>query len=412
MAQIEETVAFSRANEVIDIVWLDMNNNVITNPISPANYLGGLTAIKYNETTKAEEIVNNPKSDTSWYNYVAQTGTEDGKTSKWANARSSDSNAYFVWIPRYAYKITYFNTPENANAYRVDNNSKTGIVGYSNIEGMVDVVSGTEKLVTGSEPTNVTGKVKTEQYSDYIPHPAFQFGEGTNGAKVGIWVGKFAASGTISEVKIISNTSSLTSIKVSDIFTACQGVKSTYNLAQNVDSHMMKNTEWGAVSYLTESKYGRNGTEITMNNNTSYITGGGNYKLNVLQSTTGNIYGIYDSNGGLWQYVAGYIDDGNVSNGYNTNLLNAGVKYADIYKVIKGSNNQTNNYSGSKSIKGDAIFETSTSVGNSTGWNSAYATFPYSIYAVFLRGGSSKFAFMGNQGEGESFYGFRVVVVP
>ena len=29
----------------------------------------------------------------------------------------------------------------------------------------------------------------------------------------------------------------------------------------DVDSHMMKNSEWGAVSYLTWSKYGRNKTE-------------------------------------------------------------------------------------------------------------------------------------------------------
>ncbi len=31
---------------VIDIVWLDSDNNVINVPMSPANYLGGLTAIK------------------------------------------------------------------------------------------------------------------------------------------------------------------------------------------------------------------------------------------------------------------------------------------------------------------------------------------------------------------------------
>ena len=157
--ETEETVEFSRAIGVIDIVWLDMNNNVIPNPISPENYLGGLTAIKYNG--EKEVTVTNPKTDTSWYNYVEQTGAEDGKTSKWANARSSDSNAYFVWIPRYAYKITYFDTETNANAYRANSSSTAGIIGYSNVKGIIDVTSGAEKLVTGSEPINVTGKVNT-----------------------------------------------------------------------------------------------------------------------------------------------------------------------------------------------------------------------------------------------------------
>ena len=168
-----EVISTLKTNGVIDIVWLDMNNNVMSAPISPANYLGGLTAIKYDGTT--EVTVNNPKSDNSWYNYVAQTGTEDGKTSNWANARNIDSNAYFVWIPRYAYKITYFDTEPHAKAYRANNTSTEGIIGYSNIEGIIAVENGTEKIVTGSEPINVTGRVQTSQYVDYIVHPAFEF---------------------------------------------------------------------------------------------------------------------------------------------------------------------------------------------------------------------------------------------
>jgi len=79
-----------------------------------------------------------------------------------------------------------------------------------------------------------------------------------------------------------------------------------------LDTHMMKNNEWGAVAYLTQSIYGRcssstSCTEIGINNWNSHITGngwtagsssstvaGGAY--NTIQgmdaSTTGNIYGI------------------------------------------------------------------------------------------------------------------------
>ena len=182
MPIIEDSSMFSKANGVIDIVWLDTDNNVINEPVSPANYLGGLTAIKYDGTNWVEADETN--ADNSWYNYVAQIGTSDGKTSNWANARSSDSNVYFVWIPRYAYKITYFNTPNQVKAYRESGNTE-GIIGYSNIEGMVKVENGVEKLLKDSKPTNVIGKAKTSQYTDYIVHPAFRFGEGTKTRNMG-----------------------------------------------------------------------------------------------------------------------------------------------------------------------------------------------------------------------------------
>ena len=377
---IEESEMFSKANGVIDIVWLDLNNNVISEPMSPASYLGGLTPIKYNGIDWVTADITNNTND--WYKYEEQTGdTESTGTSNWANARTNDSNAYFVWIPRYAYKITYFNNTTNAKAYRKDRTSTTGIIGYSNIEGIIDASSETEKLVADSKPTNVTGTVKNSKYADYIPHPAFEF----DGSKAGIWVGKFESSGTASKVTITPNILSLRNIKVSDIFTACQGVKTKYGLTGN--SHMMKNTEWGAIAYLAESQYGRNGTEIS-NNGTNYKTGEGDYKSKVLQSTTGNIYGIYDINGTSWEYVAGYINNSNVSsNGYNTDLLKAVAtnrKYADIYKVT--TDNQATNYNNSKGMKGDAIYETSTSGSDSTGWNRDVSNFVNLSYPVLLRG--------------------------
>lgn len=125
MQTIEEAEMFSKANGIIDIVWLDMQNNVIDNPISPKEYLSGLTAIKHNGEDWVLADEENNQND--WYDYREQVGINDTKTSVWANARSEDSNAYFVWIPRYAYKITYFDTPENAEAYRKDDN-EIGIV--------------------------------------------------------------------------------------------------------------------------------------------------------------------------------------------------------------------------------------------------------------------------------------------
>ena len=72
---------------------------------------------------------------------------------------------------------------------------------------------------------------------------------------------------------------------------------------------MIKNMEWGAVAYLKQSQYGLGETDIATNNNgTTYYTGGGvgtAYKTNTNQSTTGNIYGVYDMSGNADEYVMG-----------------------------------------------------------------------------------------------------------
>ena len=190
--------------------------------------------------------------------------------------------------------------------------------------------------------------------------------------KLGIWVGKFESSGSSSKVTIIPNTNSLRSIKVGDIFTACQGVKSTYDLSG--DTHMMKNTEWGAVAYLAESKYGRNGTEIGMNS-TNQTTGQGNYVAYANQSTTGNVYGIYDMNGTSWEYVAGVLDS-KLSNGSYYNFTGINSKYYNAYV----------SYNESKKIKGDGIYETSTTGSGLTSWHQDYSNFVDLSNPVFGRG--------------------------
>ena len=76
-----------------------------------------------------------------------------------------------------------------------------------------------------------------------------------------------------------------------------------------MNSHMTKNSEWGAVAYLAHSAYGRNGKEISINLNEDGYTGGGEdvaYLTNTNQSTTGNVYGIYDMSGGLFESISGF----------------------------------------------------------------------------------------------------------
>ncbi|MDD5979902.1 MAG: hypothetical protein PUC23_02170, partial [bacterium] len=110
-----------------------------------------------------------------------------------------------------------------------------------------------------------------------------------------------------------------------------------------LDTHMIKNNEWDAVAYLTQSIYGRctsstSCTKIGINNNTSYITGYGSpagteYDINngtyetILgkdASTTGNIYGVYDMSGGAMEYVMGVYTDGTKNWSGISETLNSG----------------------------------------------------------------------------------------
>jgi hypothetical protein len=146
-----------------------------------------------------------------------------------------------------------------------------------------------------------------EAVGDYHSHPAFQAFD-TNG----LWVAKFETSGTKDNIEIKPNKISLRNLSIKDIFETSL----VYKL--NNKSHMMKNTEWGAISYLSHSKYGIN-KKININNNSNYITGysasdstdqtkyPGTYGIDPsitqpyntetghLASSTGNISGIYDN---------------------------------------------------------------------------------------------------------------------
>ena len=154
-------------------------------------------------------------------------------------------------------------------------------------------------------------------------------------------------------------------ISIATMFT----VAKTYS--SNLESHMLKNSEWGAVVYLTESQYGRNGTEVTVNNNgeTYYTDGGaGNaYITNTVQSSTGNVYGIYDLSGNAYEYVAAaYLSQGDIE------TTDGSTKYATVYNGISTS---------SAYKYGDGTYETG-------GWHSNKDDFTDLSLPFFARGGS------------------------
>ena len=315
---------------------------------------------------------NNSQKDYRWYSYTS-TGEYKGM---WANAVTvkdtnrqtylnatpgttismDDITTMWVWIPR-------FNavTPSNYNG-------------------------GTQSKPNAIDVTFVK---QNETAID-----AFTFG---NKELSGFWYGKFEIGGSlassctnetcnVSNIVVKPNVSSLRSQKVSSYFFASRSMEQPNNsfgfINSEVDTHMSKNNEWGAVAYLTHSIYGRctdstTCTEVGINNNGSYITGYGapagskyndtngayNTSLGKDASTTKNIYGIYDMSGGAYEYVMGV---------YNKAIGYSGFSSLPDTKYY-------NNYTGS-SYTGHALDETA-------GWYSDDAYFPNMSVSWFLRGG-------------------------
>ena len=334
----------------------------------------GMTPIKWNGSS----WVNTTGSDPEWYDYTAK---------KWANAKTSDGSMW-VWIPRYAYSIT--------SGY------------HSSTAGNIDV-----EFMKGLTNETSTGRTRFDNASgqgNWNIHPAFNYGSTVSG----IWVAKFEASNSGGKIKVEPGVSSWRSITVNDIYTNCLNYNKTLN------SHMMKNDEWGAVAYLSKSKYGKN-AEVTINSNSSYYTGGGSgnaYVSNIGQSTTGTVHGVYDMSGGAWEYVAAYVNNGNSSlTSYGSSLVNGDAKTKNVYSKAS-TYNATNNYNANSSKYGDAVYETSTSGSGSTSWYGDYSDFPNAGGPFFQRGGhytggtdEGVFFFYNYYGGTSSYLSFRPVLV-
>ncbi len=261
----------------------------------------------------------------------------------------SDIESYFVWIPRYKYQIF----DEGNYTEAIQSKPETSIAKEIQIEF----------------ESNSTNPSAGSKQGEWLTHPAF-----TNFDVNGFWVGKYetgykGASSTeeaqvnvmdSSKVIIKPNVYSWRGISVSNIF------KTAYNYYRELDSHMMKNTEWGAVAYLSHSKYGIN-TEVRINNNSAYLTGYAatdetdqtsypgvsgttsdvtlpyNTPTGYKASTTGNITGIYDMSGGARDCVAGYVPSSSDASGFTLADLNIYSKYLDLYPdntTIKSWNNR------------------------------------------------------------------------
>lgn len=372
--------------------WYDYGDKV-----NPPKLVGGMKGIEY--TGRGKD---------------AQTGN------KWANAVTTDGSM-FVWIPRYAYKIT--------NGY------------HSNTAGKIEIafIDKENNFLKDSNVGEITEDPKEEGAGTekWLVHPAFTDKPENGGwdkELEGIWIGKFEVTGKQENITVQPGVYSLVNMTINEQYQA--GKKATFGEESNelLGSHMAKNSEWGAVIYLSYSQYGLDGKEIEPNKSTNYITGGSTtkseiYFTNKNQSTTGNAYGIYDMIGGAGERMAGYMNYEEKSNdlkmygGANLDDLygadekeqTTSTKYKTVYETTNV--NIPESYELAQKYRGDALYETSNSYSSPYGtWQNQYINFPNNVSPFFLRGGAyhaeniGSFYFYYAGGSSNRSYTFRIVL--
>ena len=363
----------------------------------------GMIPIAYDGTNWVKADTNN--TDNNWYNYKNKMWANavmvtSAKRDTYMNANNGtvipedDILAYYVWIPRYRYKL-----------FNVDFTSGTSpqVIDVEFVYGTSRQNDETTCQVSDTGEETCQNKANGNWYT----HPAFTMinASGNKTELKGIWVAKFEVSGSTTAPRVKPGVSPLINITVANMYGTGKLFRSTDYITSNginqSDSHMMKNIEWGAVAYLKQSNYGLGITDITINSNDSFYTGGGNgtsYKTNTGQSTTGNIYGVYDMSGGAHEYVMGNYNKTAGSSGLTVSGVPA--EHIDIYSGT----------SVSASHLGDALGETA-------GWYGDYAVFVSSPLPWFNRGGyyssgdyAGVFNFTDRPGGGYTANGFRVAL--
>ena len=433
-----------------------------------------------------------------WYDYGAK---------KWANAvtvqnpndyRESkdvdelDILGYWVYIPRYAYEV------QRRDAYdQVSKASANTSVSAQNFDIVFETKNTPRKTpvecLNGDYRTCVKNQYgesaltypNTTSQSDplnsqtaWATHPAFTWGtEELNG----FWIGKFETTGTRTAPTVKPNQHANISEYIGEFYSAAKSIgqpdpNNNYGGANNDDttngltqnshhlaistSHMLKNSEWGAVAYLSASKYGTGVNNVQINgaylasgstdadgDSSRYgVTGCGpeadgiedrynagtlnkstiesstacgsvdrayNGTIGQYASTTNNVYGVYDMSGGAWEYVMGNYSTNlsQTSNStYNYREVKTPIKppYVDIYNITS-NNSCTWNTDGS-SCGGHALFETAS-------WGGDIAYFVNSGLPWFVRGGNSGggsgagvFASNYDYGFNYTYVGFRVAL--
>jgi hypothetical protein len=392
------------------------------------NLDSGIIPVLYDDENDNWVTADKENANKSWYDYDSGKWANgilvtDSTRSKYLDAKvgtiinMSDVLAFYVWIPRFKYRVWNVSrnlTGEDNYSYKaysegIDIKWENGIENTGNFSCSYDKKADdlADKCIYNGINV-ISSKDDNKDYSNvWYTHPAFTFGDKEI---TGFWIGKFETTGTNDNPTILPDNKALTNSNMSTQFTISKMFQE-YGLTSNIDAHMLKNIEWGAVSYLTHSNYGlcKNSScrDVYINNSSNLYTGrsGGdiagsdnliisklytnvinsqvkysstgyyNYQgylfdyqgklttvknVNKVASTTGNIYGVYDLVGGASENILG--NSSISSNAFNiggaggTWSVNSSLasKYYDSYSYAKDSSSDN---LWTRSIMGDATSE-------------------------------------------------------
>lgn len=217
---------------------------------------GNLTPVVYDESNKKWRVAD---PNDVWYDYSNQWWAnavilKDGVNknigdfitldeSVYEDSNNGDINAMYVWIPRYQYHIE--------GEY-----GRGGVSAATLGEIDIDFIPTSQTVASGSEFT-------------YI-HPAFWWDKDSDGNRedgeelAGIWVGKFETNNkyTLPNNSLAEGPGETVKTP-KELFDIARQYETDYlSSPSEFDAHAMKNSEWAAVAYLSQSDYGKYGNDM------------------------------------------------------------------------------------------------------------------------------------------------------
>lgn len=244
---------------------------------------------------------------------------------------SSDIKLQYVWIPRFKYRVWNVlgdSSKADITTKGIDIVFENGITNSGNIF--------CHDLICYNNQ-NMTTQVNNNDNLKYYTHPAFM---NLDESVTGLWVSKY-------EIKTNTDCHNNATCLSTDLtlFSNKNGISWTDNYLSNYyqivkklgeDYHLIKNSEWGAVAYLTYSKYGICNENGCLSEN---------------DSTTLNEYGVYEMSNENREFVmATYVDESHEISLEDTHFGNTPI-----------SNYDYDAYYDDKFILGDATKEISNS---------------------------------------------------
>ena len=392
---------------IITLTMSDKDINLYINGSSVLNYsmaintnyniltIGGIGNVLvsdlyvYNDILTSKEVNNNYRDNlilitdnlVSGYNnfYPMTTDTYYKSSPLGTTIKDSDINEFYVWIPRFKYRLWNVTGEPNISSY--DAYTKGIDISFEKNKESGGSIYCKDNICYSDEERTIS---LTQNDNDkYYTPSSFT----NNEELLGFWVGKYEVSNgckdncltNSSDLTILPNQESWRNNNLSNYYEAIKGKGNSY--------HIIKNSEWGTISYLSHSKYGicsnMKCTEITSNN--TYISG-----KEGKDSTTGNIYGVYDMAGSASEFVmANYTSNNSLA------LNNSNFKYN-----VTIPSTDYDLYSGTNFILGDATKEILLTQSSTGSWDNNYSIFIDKVNNWFIRGGMA-----GNEvGNGIFYY--------